>query len=93
MDKYHAAVDIGASSGRLILGEVNNGIINLEEIHRFENGLKEENGHLCWDTQYLFGEILTGLKKCKQRVIHQSGHVVEERVFRSRGIQRYGQKE
>ena len=65
MDKYHAAVDIGASSGRLILGEVNNGIINLEEIHRFENGLKEENGHLCWDTQYLFGEILTGLKKCK----------------------------
>ena len=50
MDKYHAAVDIGASSGRLILGEVNNGIINLEEIHRFENGLKEENGHLCWDT-------------------------------------------
>ncbi|WP_405375644.1 rhamnulokinase [Pseudobutyrivibrio sp.] len=65
MDKYHAAVDIGASSGRLILGEVNNGIINLEEIHRFENGLNEENGHLCWDTQYLFGEILTGLKKCK----------------------------
>ena len=65
MGKYFAAVDMGASSGRLILGETENGIIKLEEIHRFENGLKEIKGHLCWDTKYLFGEILTGLKKCK----------------------------
>lgn len=66
MGKYFAAVDMGASSGRLILGENDNGIIKLEEIHRFENGLKDIDGHLCWDTNYLFGEILAGLKKCKE---------------------------
>ncbi|MBP5325674.1 MAG: rhamnulokinase [Pseudobutyrivibrio sp.] len=66
MGKYFAAVDMGASSGRLILGENDNGIIKLEEIHRFENGLKEIEGPLCGDTNYLFGEILTGLKKCKK---------------------------
>lgn len=66
MGAFYAAVDIGASSGRLMLGSVENGRIQLEEIHRFYNGLKEMDGHMCWDTQYLFGEIKTGLKKCKE---------------------------
>ena len=38
MTKYYAAVDMGASSGRLILGHMENGRMELEEIHRFENG-------------------------------------------------------
>lgn len=66
MADYYAAVDIGASSGRLMIGSVENGRIMLEEVHRFYNGLKEMNGHMCWDTEYLFGEIKTGLKKCKE---------------------------
>ncbi|MCR5580768.1 MAG: rhamnulokinase [Pseudobutyrivibrio sp.] len=66
MSNYYAAVDIGASSGRLMLGSVTNGKIELEEVHRFYNGLKEMDGHMCWDTAYLFGEIKTGLKKCKE---------------------------
>ncbi len=64
--KYYLAVDIGASSGRHILAHMENGKILLEEIHRFENKLVNRNGHLCWDTERLFEEILNGLKKCKE---------------------------
>lgn len=64
--KYYLAVDIGASSGRHILGWLENGKIRLEEIYRFENGLIEKNGHLCWDIDRLFSEIINGLKKCKE---------------------------
>ena len=66
MSQYYAAVDIGASSGRLMLSEVSNGRIEMEEIHRFANGLNEIDGHMCWDTNYLFNEIKKGLKKCKE---------------------------
>lgn len=66
MSEYYAAVDIGASSGRLMLASVEDNKIILEEIHRFYNGLNDIDGHMCWDTQYLFGEIKTGLKKCKE---------------------------
>jgi len=61
---YYLAIDIGASSGRHILGTIVNGKMRLEEIYRFENGMKERNGQLCWDTEYLFGQIKAGLKKC-----------------------------
>jgi len=66
MSTYYLAIDIGASSGRHILGSVTNGKITLEEIHRFENGMVNKDGHLCWDLDYLFGEIKTGLKRCKK---------------------------
>lgn len=39
MSTYYLAVDIGASSGRHILGHMENGKMQLEEIHRFENGM------------------------------------------------------
>ena len=60
----YLAIDIGASSGRHILGWLENGIIRLEEIYRFSNEMKQTDGCLCWDIDYIFGEILTGLKKC-----------------------------
>ena len=66
MSKYFLAVDIGASSGRHILGSYENGKIELEEVHRFWNGMDEVEGTLCWDTERLFGEIITGMKKCKE---------------------------
>ena len=64
--KYYLAIDIGASSGRHILGWLENGKIVLEEIYRFPNGLVEKNGHLCWELDRLFTEIINGLKKCKE---------------------------
>ena len=66
MQQYYLAIDIGASSGRHILGSVQDGKIVLEEIHRFPNGMSEKNGHRCWDADKLFQEILTGMKKCKE---------------------------
>ena len=64
MRTYYLAVDIGASSGRHIIGWVEDGEIKLEEIHRFENGMKQNNGSLCWDVEYLFQEVINGMKKC-----------------------------
>ena len=66
MTKYYLAVDIGASSGRLILGHLENGKMELEEVHRFENGMVKKDGELCWEFDRLFQEIKTGLKKCKE---------------------------
>ena len=64
-DRYFLAIDIGASSGRHILGSVTDGKLSLEEVYRFPNGMKEEDGTLYWDVDSLFDEILTGMKKCK----------------------------
>ncbi|MGB4661937.1 MAG: FGGY family carbohydrate kinase, partial [Mobilitalea sp.] len=66
MTKYYLAIDIGASSGRHVLGSLNNGRIQMEEVYRFENGLIKKNGHLCWDIDQLFEEIKNGLKECKR---------------------------
>ena len=66
MEKYYLAVDIGASSGRHILGHLENGKIELEEIYRFENGMDHKDGKLLWDVNRLFGEIVAGMKKCKE---------------------------
>lgn len=63
---YYLAVDIGASSGRHILSHLENGKMILEEIHRFQNGMVERNGHLVWDSKHLFQEIIEGMKKCKE---------------------------
>ena len=62
----YAAVDIGASSGRVVIGEVTpEGTIELTEIHRFDNIQKRSGGHDCWDVDMLFRETLAGLAKCK----------------------------
>ncbi len=66
MQKYYLAVDIGASSGRHILGSLEGGKITLEEIYRFDNGLVKKDGYLCWDLDRLFMEIKNGLKKCRE---------------------------
>lgn len=66
MEKYYLAVDIGASSGRHILGHLENGKMVLEEIHRFPNGNIEKDGELIWDIDALFQEIIKGMKKCKE---------------------------
>ncbi|MEW9052862.1 MAG: rhamnulokinase [Neobacillus sp.] len=65
MPKYSIAVDIGASSGRLILGYVENGLMKLDEIHRFENKIIKIEDKFCWEVETLFQEIINGLKKCK----------------------------
>ena len=67
--KYFFAVDLGATSGRTIIGGLNDGKIELEELTRFDNNLIEVNGHFYWDIYALYFEVIKGLKVCKQRNI------------------------
>lgn len=60
--KYYLAIDIGASSGRHIIGWMENKKIFTKEVYRFENGVKSVGGHLTWDIQQIFEEIKTGLR-------------------------------
>lgn len=62
----YVAVDIGASSGRLVRGELRDGRLSLQEIHRFDNGFSERNGHCYWDIDHLYREILCGLQQAKK---------------------------
>lgn len=64
--KYFLAVDIGASSGRHILGYIQNGKLVLEEIYRFKNGAEKKDGKLVWNHESLFNSVVEGLKKCKE---------------------------
>lgn len=66
MKRYYLAIDIGASSGRHILAHMEDGKIKLEEIYRFPNGMIEKDGQLVWDTDRIFKEIKTGMKRCAE---------------------------
>ncbi len=63
---YYLAIDVGASSGRHILGSIQNGKIVLEEVYRFENKNIKRDGHLVWELDKLFENIKAGMKKCAE---------------------------
>ena len=60
--KHYLAFDLGASSGRAILGTIDHGNVTLKELHRFENGPIAINGGLFWNLLGLFAELKAGLK-------------------------------
>ena len=61
------AFDIGAESGRAIIGWIESSRLKLEEIHRFSNGPIQVGDHLFWDVLYLWSEILESLKLARSR--------------------------
>ena len=63
--KTYLAVDIGASSGRHILGWLEDGKLKLKEIYRFKNGAEDQNGHLYWDIDRLESEVINGIAACE----------------------------
>ncbi|MFC7342796.1 rhamnulokinase [Saccharopolyspora griseoalba] len=62
-----AAVDLGASSGRVVLGHIADGRLRTEEVHRFDNGPVRLPDGLHWDAVGLFREVLTGLRLAAPR--------------------------
>ena len=62
---YFLAIDIGASSGRHILGHLEDGKMVLEEVYRFDNSQIRKDGHDCWDMAALSRAVIAGLKACK----------------------------
>lgn len=65
--KTYIAVDLGAESGRVMLGSVSADKLALEEIHRFDNGPVEENDTLRWDFERLLSEVKTGIGKAAKQ--------------------------
>ncbi len=61
----YLTIDIGASSGRHIIGQLVNGKIETNEVYRFENKLVTKDNQLCWDLDNLFKHVVEGLKTCK----------------------------
>ena len=64
---YYLAIDIGASSGRHIVGWQEDGTIKTEEVYRFPNGVQERDGHLIWDMERLLAEVKTGIAAAKAK--------------------------
>lgn len=60
---HYIAVDLGAESGRVMLGTLSGENLTLEEIHRFSNPVLKISGHLHWDLPHLQKEIFAGLEK------------------------------
>ena len=66
---YFFAVDLGATSGRTIIGSMADGRLEQEEISRFPNNLIETGGHFYWDIYALYFEMIRGLKEVARRGI------------------------
>ena len=64
---YYLAIDIGASSGRHIVGWREGGELKTEEVYRFPNGVTERDGHLTWDIDALLGHVKAGIEKAKEK--------------------------
>ena len=65
--QYFFAVDLGATSGRTIIGCISDGKFELEEVTRFPNNLIEQGNHYYWDIYALYFEIIKGLKEVAKR--------------------------
>ncbi|WP_405345131.1 rhamnulokinase family protein, partial [Ruminococcus sp.] len=65
--KYYLAIDIGASSGRHIIGWKDGGAIKTEEVYRFPNGVTERDGHLIWDIEALTAHVKIGVEKAREK--------------------------
>lgn len=64
--KYALAIDIGASSGRHIVGWLEDGNLRTEEVYRFPNGVTEQDGHLTWDVESLLFHVQEGIREAKK---------------------------
>jgi rhamnulokinase len=59
----YLAIDLGASSGRAVIGTLEGSVMRMEEIHRFSTPILEENGHLYWDVDALWSDIRAAVTK------------------------------
>jgi rhamnulokinase len=75
--KHYLAFDLGASSGRAILGSIDQGKVTLEELHRFSNGGIAINDGLFWNFLGLFNELKIGLRKALDSGVELAGIAVD----------------
>ncbi|WP_372720930.1 rhamnulokinase family protein [Novipirellula sp.] len=77
MEKHYIACDLGAESGRVILGTLRDGRLTLEEIHRFANGATKIQNSLRWNITRIFDELKQGLRMVAARGVAASGMSVD----------------
>lgn len=70
--KHYLAIDLGAESGRMMLGTLNNGQVSIREIHRFPNLPLEVDGSIHWNTEKLWSNVLAGCKKASDKGLQVS---------------------
>ena len=75
--KNFLAFDLGASSGRGIIGTLDNGKLTMQEIHRFPNGPVEKDGSFYWDYDRLCNELKTGLRKALATGVKLDGIAID----------------
>ena len=63
MHKNYLAIDIGASSGRHIVGWMENGVLRTQEVYSFPNSVRRVDGHLEWDIDSLFANVKQGIRE------------------------------
>ena len=61
--RYYLAIDLGASSGRHIVGWTEDGQLQTKEVYRFPNAMQEKDGHLTWDIESIYGHVVTGIRE------------------------------
>ena len=76
-EHFYIACDLGADSGRVILGHLKEGILTIEEIHRFSNAPTRLFGTLRWNILGTFEELKTGLRKIAERGIQAASVSVD----------------
>src|SRR5438128_1450884 len=68
----YLAIDLGASSGRAVVGTLDGDRMRMHEVHRFRTPLVEESGHLYWDIDALFSEVQRSLTNAVSATPHLS---------------------
>jgi rhamnulokinase len=61
--RHYLAIDLGASSGRALLGTLDDGRVHVDEVHRFETPVLEEGERLFWDLEVLEKQVEMGIRK------------------------------
>ena len=65
--RHFVAIDLGATSGRVILATINSGKIEMEEVHRFPDTIIQMQGHFYWDLPAIYKSVVEGLRKVAER--------------------------
>jgi len=90
MKEYYLAIDLGASGGRHILGSIEDGKLQLNEIYRFFNAPVKEGNSFLWDIDLISDEIIAGLRACSQWIKEKQSSGSPAGILRSLGIDTWG---
>jgi rhamnulokinase len=80
VNPFHAAIDLGAGSGRVFIGTASRDAVRLEEAHRFHYTPRHHDGHLRWDSRLLFDGLREGLRRARDAARAAGGELISAGV-------------